>query len=265
MEYRVSALQLNPRLLEPKENLSSLTEMLAPLETDLVVLPELCLSGYMFDNKEEVSSISEEIPGGMAFETLRMLSRDNNFSLVYGFAELSGDKLYNSAALLNPNGSYYVYRKTHLFWNEKLWFQPGDSGLNVFEGKYGVRLGLMICFDWQFPEAARTLALKGAQVICHPSNLVLPWCQQAMITRSLENRVFSITSNRTGTETRGGQSLGFTGQSQILGTKGEILARMGETEQGIETCIIDPDLALNKAVTPLNDAFADRRPGLYSL
>lgn len=263
MNYRVSVLQYEPRLLDPRDNLERLTRLLSGLETDLVVLPELCASGYVFLSREEVASVSEEVPSGAAFGTFGNLARENKFSIVYGFAERSGDRFYNSAALINPDGSFHVYRKTHLFNREKLFFTPGDTGLNVFAAKQDVRVGMMVCFDWQFPEAARSLALRGAQIICHPSNLVLPWCQQAMITRSLENRVFTITSNRTGEESNGDVSLDFTGQSQILGTKGEILVRMNESETGVRTCEIDPDLALDKQVTPLNNAFTDRRPALY--
>lgn len=265
MSYRVSVLQFEPRLLDPQSNLEQMTKLLSGLITDLVVLPELCTSGYVFLSRDEVASVSEEIPSGEAFETFRSLARENNFSIVYGFAERAGDKFYNSSALINPDGSYYIYRKTHLFNREKLFFTPGETGLNVYPAKHGVRVGMMVCFDWIFPESARTLALKGAQIICHPSNLVLPWCQQAMITRSLENRVFSITSNRTGKETNGPQSLEFTGQSQILGTTGEILIRMTESEAGVRTCEIDADKGLDKEITPLNDAFTDRRPELYEL
>lgn len=265
MTYRVSVLQFEPRLLDLKGNLERLAKLLSGLETDLVVLPELCSSGYMFLSRDEVASVSEEVPSGAAFGTFSTLAWENQFSIVYGFAERAGDRFHNSAALINPDGSHHIYRKTHLFNREKLFFTPGETGLNVWPAKHGVMVGMMICFDWQFPEAARTLALKGAQIICHPSNLVLPWCQQAMITRSLENRVFSITSNRTGKEANGPESLEFTGQSQILGTKGEILIRMNETETGVRTCAIDPALALDKQVTPRNDAFADRRPALYEL
>jgi predicted amidohydrolase len=83
-----------------------------------------------------------------------------------------------------------------------------------------VKVGMMICFDWIFPESARTLALKGAQIIAHPSNLVLSYCQQAMFTRAVENRVFTITANRTGTEINGDKELYFTGKSVIVDTKG---------------------------------------------
>jgi predicted amidohydrolase len=265
MTYRVSVLQFEPKLLDKAANLSRLAAMLQELETDLVVLPELCISGYVFRNLEEVASVSEEVHAGEAFRAFQDLATERNFSIVYGFAERSGSVFYNSSALVNPDGSSYVYRKSHLFFREKLFFSPGDTGLNVYPAMAGVMIGMMICFDWQFPEAARTLALKGAQIICHPSNLVLPWCQQAMITRSLENRVFTITSNRTGTEGYGDMAITFTGQSQILGTKGEVLARMDEKETGILSCAIDPDLALDKTVTSLNDAFKDRRPGLYEL
>jgi predicted amidohydrolase len=123
----------------------------------------------------------------------------------------------------------------------------------------------MICFDWQFPEAARSLALQGAEILCHPSNLVLPWCQEAMKTRSLENRIFSITANRVGTEVNGELSEHFTGQSQILSTKGEILIRLNDNEEGIYTVSIDPAKAADKTVTERNNAFSDRRAELYSL
>jgi predicted amidohydrolase len=196
---------------------------------------------------------------------MQRLSRDRNVSIVIGFAEKSGDKIYNSALLTNPDGTSFVYRKTHLFAEEKLFFTPGDTGFQVYPAKHGIRIGIMICFDWQFPESARTLALKGAQIICHPSNLVLPWCQQAMIIRSLENRVYSVTANRIGLERNGDKELYFTGMSQILGTKGEILHRMHMEQEEIAVITIDPFLADNKAVTPYNSVFTDRRPELYRL
>lgn len=265
MRYRVSVLQFEPRLLDPKANLETLQSMLSGLETDLVVLPELALSGYVFANQDEVDAVSESIPEGLCFQALMQTSRTGNFSIVYGFAEKANGVCYNSSALINPDGSHYIYRKTHLFNREKLFFAPGDTGFNVYPAKHGVPVGMMICFDWQFPESARTLALRGARIICHPSNLVLPWCQQAMITRSLENRVFSITSNRVGTERNGDLEETFTGASQILSTKGDVLARLQTTGSGIVTCEIDPDLAALKTVTQRNDAFADRRPEFYQL
>ncbi|MDY0152498.1 MAG: nitrilase-related carbon-nitrogen hydrolase, partial [Candidatus Cloacimonas sp.] len=172
---------------------------------------------------------------------------------------------YNSCALINPDGSYFVYRKIHLFNREKLFFQPGDAPFEVCNAKNGIKIGMMICFDWQFPEATRSLALQGAQIICHPSNLVLPWCQQAMKVRSLENRVFSITANRIGTEVNGDLAETFTGCSQILSIKGDVLASLEIADEGIATVEIDPQHALNKSISERNDAFNDRRPDLYTL
>lgn len=261
--YKVSVCQFEPKLLDVDYNLKRMMELSRGLDTDLIVYPELALSGYVFKSLNEVEGIAEEIPEGKAFQLLRNFAKEQDFSIVYGFAEKSDGKLFNSSLLLNPDGSYYVYRKTHLFYREKLFFSPGDTGFNVFPAKGKVPVGMMVCFDWQFPESARSLALAGAQVIAHPSNLVLPWCQEAMKTRSLENRVFSITTNRIGTERNGDYEETFTGASQILNTKGEILVRLATDTSEIHTVEIDPSLAANKTVTAHNDAFADRRPDMY--
>jgi predicted amidohydrolase len=121
----------------------------------------------------------------------------------------------------------------------------------------------MICFDWVFPEVARVLALKGAQILCHPSNLVLPYCPRAMITRCIENGVFAITVNRVGTEARAGMELTFIGTSQVVGPRGDVLVRADDKEEGLRIIDIDPSLADNKMVTPTNDVIKDRKPELY--
>ena len=124
---------------------------------------------------------------------------------------------------------------------------------------------MMICFDWIFPEIARTLALKGADILCHSTNLVLPFCQDAMVTRCIENRVFALTANRVGTERRAGQELTFTGRSQVVTPRGEILTRADVVGEGVFIIEIDPLLARNKAITDVNDVLGDRRPELYEL
>jgi predicted amidohydrolase len=121
----------------------------------------------------------------------------------------------------------------------------------------------MICFDWIFPEVARSLALKGADIICHPSNLILPHCQDAMVTRCIENRVFAITSNRTGTEKRPKEELTFTGRSQIVDPKGRVLTQANAEEEKLCIIEIDPLLAKDKKVTPNNHIFEDRRTDFY--
>ena len=184
--------------------------------------------------------------------------------IVAGFAERAGAGLYNSAAAVTAGGVVQVYRKTHLFWDEKSLFLPGDTGFHLCEHR-GVSIGMMICFDWYFPESARTLALLGAQIIAHPSNLVLPHCQTAMVTRCLENRVYAVTTNRYGTETLAENSLVFTGASQVLTPLGERLLQASTAGDAVLLTEIDPLRAADKHVTPRNDLFADRRPDAYRL
>ncbi|HOE55113.1 MAG TPA: nitrilase-related carbon-nitrogen hydrolase [Candidatus Cloacimonas acidaminovorans] len=262
---KISALQFAPRLLDKEYNLKKMKQLLSVLKTDLVVLPELCNSGYVFANKEEVFSVAEEAGKGETYFALSEIASCNNCNIVYGYPELDGNNLYNSCMLIMPDGRFYNYRKTHLFNREKLFFSPGDTGFQVFTILNGVKIGMMICFDWQFPEAARTLALLGAQIICHPANLVLPWCQQAMKTRCLENRVFAVTANRIGTEINAGETVSFTGQSQILNTRGEVLSSLSVSEERTITVEINPEEANDKTVTERNDAFKDRRPEFYKL
>ena len=262
---KISALQFAPRLLDKEYNLKKMKQLLSVLKTDLVVLPELCNSGYVFANKKEVFSMAEEAGKGETYFALSEIASCNNCNIVYGYPELDGNNLFNSCMLIMSDGRFYNYRKTHLFNREKLFFSPGDTGFQVFTILNGVKIGMMICFDWQFPEAARTLALLGAQIICHPANLVLPWCQQAMKTRCLENRVFAVTANRIGTEINAGETVSFTGQSQILNTRGEVLSSLSVSEERTITVEINPEEANDKTVTERNDAFKDRRPEFYKL
>src|SRR5262249_11399918 len=126
------------------------------------------------------------------------------------------------------------------------------------------RVGILICFDWRFPEAARSVALRGADVIAHPSNLVLPHCQESMRTRALENRVFAATANRVGEDARpGGLRLGFTGKSQVVDPQGDVLWRAGGRAPAGRLVELDLELARDKRVTKRNDLFLDRVPGLY--
>jgi predicted amidohydrolase len=165
--------------------------------------------------------------------------------------------------LIGPGGVAGVYRKVHLFHDEKLYFQAGDRGFPVFEVA-GVRVGLLVCFDHMFPEAARTLALEGAEIICHPSNLVLPeYGQLTTRVRSIENRVYWILANRHGTERRGGKSLTYTGCSQVVAPDGELLARAEPDGDALTIVEVDPLAAKDKHVTESNDLFADRRVELY--
>lgn len=263
VDYKIGVCQFEPKLLDVSYNLKKMETLIQDIDADLIVFPELATSGYLFKSMDEVKKVSESSKDGPTAELFKRLAQEKNCSFVVGFSEKSHGKYYNSSLLINPDREVHVYRKTHLFFEEKKWFEPGDTGFQVVKAKGGIQVGLMICFDWIFPESARTLALKGAEIICHSANLVLPWCQQAMVTRSLENRVFSITSNRTGLEKNGDSELYFTGMSQILNTKGEILTAFNKIEEGIKIVSIDPDESKNKDITDYNNILKDRREEMY--
>lgn len=260
---KIGFLQFGPKHLDPGFNLKFIRAYLDKDDFDLLVLPELANTGYLQDDKAALLQASEPADGsGIFLSSLIATAREHEACIVCGFSEKDGSRLYNSAVAVDGTGVLNLYRKTHLFYKEKNLFKSGDSGFSVF-GYKGVIIGTMVCFDWFFPESARTLALKGAQIIAHPANLVLPWCQKAMVTRSLENRVFSITANRVGTETGQGEELEFTGASQILDPTGNCLAQAAERSIQLAIVDVDPGTALNKHLNAFNDLFEDRKPLHY--
>lgn len=266
---RIGYLQFKPEFGNPEKNISKIRDMVLEKEFDLLVLPELANSGYLFNDIDELNELSEETTTGSFCAALKNICSEKNAYIVSGLCERSGKKFYNSSVLVDPDGEISVYRKLHLFDEEKLWFAPGNASPEVCEIKkdnFGkVKIGMMICFDWFFPETARTLALKGAQIICHPSNLVMSYCQTAMFTRALENRVFTITANRIGTDLREDKELFFTGESVIVSPKGEYLCRGSKDKEEICITDIDPDFALDKNITERNNIFADRQKIFYNL
>jgi predicted amidohydrolase len=259
---KVGFIQFDPVFGDSEGNIATVARLVEGADTDLLVLPELFNTGYLFTSHEEVAQLSEEIPRGKTTEALSELAQRKNVWIVGGLAERSGEKFYNSAVLVGPDGYRATYRKTHLFFEETVWFQPGDGGFEVYDIG-GCTIGIMICFDWIFPESMRILSLMGADVICHPANLVLPYCQDAMKTRCIENRTFAVTANRTGTEERGGKSLFYTGKSQITGTRGNVLFQAGEGAEEVGIVEIDVNDARNKDVNEYNNLFDDRRTEFY--
>jgi len=258
---KVGYIQFKPLFSQKRKNLKRIFEFLregARDEADLLVLPELCNTGYVFKSTEEVKALSEEVPKGQTTKALASFAREENLYVVAGLCERNDRGFYNSAILVGPNGFVAVYRKTHLFDREKLWFTRGTDPFGVYEISKA-RVGIMICFDWIFPEVIRILALKGAQIVCHPSNLVLPYCQRALLGAAVQNRVFVITANRVGTE----RGVKFTGMSQIINPRMEILARSRRTGEEVRIAEIEPKDADSKRITEHNDLWADRRIDLY--
>lgn len=259
---KIGFLQLKPQFGRVKDNVRSAKSMMSGLTDATVVLPELFNTGYLFRNMEEVKELAESAVSGYTVGEMKKLATKQKLNIVFGMAEVKNRKYYNSSIFINAKGNVQTYQKIHLFDREKLFFQAGQTGYKTYPVEEA-KIGMMVCFDWIYPEVTRILAIQGAQVICHPSNLVLPWCQEAMKTRAIENRVFAVTANRIGTEKRGSVSITFTGKSQVVDPKGEVLVSAGERSETLKVAEIDVEEANDKMVTPNNHLFQDRRPALY--
>ena len=250
---RVGFVQMNPKLLLVEENVDRALRFLERSRADLMVLPELFNTGYNFSNRRQIEKVAEHIPTGYTSQKLLEISRDRNMTIVAGIVERRGTSLYNSV-IVARRGRAFKYRKVHLFFREKKFFKPGNE-FKVFGD-----LGVMICFDWFFPESARTLMLKGARIIAHPSNLVLPYCPHAMRTRCIENRIFAVTADRIGRE----RELKFIGRSEIVDTKGRILYCASSNREEVAVREIDLRKAADKRMTLANDIIKDRRRDVYA-
>jgi len=256
---RTTIIQFAPVFGDIEANIKKIKKFVEKVETtDLIVLPELASTGYKFKDRDEAVRLSEKVEDSLYLEFLSDIASKKSCYIVSGFNERKDEKLYNSSVLMGPDGIVGIYRKLHLFLDEKKIFEPGDLGLPVFNTKIG-KLGMLICFDWMFPEAWRVLALKGASVIAHPANLVLPYCQSVTPSYSLVNHIFIVTANRLGTE----EHLTFTGNSIVTNPKGKIIASGSVDKEEIISADIDTELSNNKMITPENDAFKDRRSDVY--
>ncbi len=262
--FRAAFVQGRPSFGRTDENLERGLALAEHVQADLVVLPELWSTGYVFSSKAELTQLAEDPETGATARALKAAARRTKRHYIAGFAEVSRGKHYNSAMLVGPQGVRTVYRKLHLFERENEWFERGDLPLSVHTVA-AARVGLLICYDWRFPEAARVLALQGADVIAHPSNLVFPGAQDAMRVRSMENRVYTVTANRTGTEKRPGGTVPFTGRSQIVDAKGDIIVRASKRDATAQAADCDLSIARDKSLTKRTQLFAPRRPEMYGL
>lgn len=256
---KVGYVQFEPLLGNAPQTLSRLEILLAEAEdADLMVLPELANSGYRFEDKEQALAAAEGTDGAFC-SFLSKWSGRTGTAVVAGLNERAGDKLYNSSVLISDGEVKGLYRKVHLFDREKIYFEPGDLGFPVFK-LGGITIAMLVCFDWIFPEAWRLVAMKGAHIVCHPSNLVLPGkAQQGVPAHSLMNRIFCITANRIGME----GPLHFTGRSIITDARGGVLHQGPADQAEVYTAEINPKDAEDKMVTPRNHLFEDRRGEFY--
>jgi predicted amidohydrolase len=260
---RIGFVQTKPVFGKKKENLDNAVAMIEEIDADLLVLPELFSTGYFFPTQKMVFRLSESVPDGRTVKLMKSLSRRKKCAFVFGMAERKSNRCYNSAICVKPDGKVHLYRKIHLYYKENIWFSPGNLIMKTVPF-YEFKLGMMICYDWIYPEVSRVLALMGADLICHPSNLVMQYCQDAMITRSIENWINIITANRVGQDCVGDETLKFTGRSQITGVPGKILAKAGKTRPVLKTVDLDLSTAQQKNTNKINNLFKDCRPEFYA-
>ena len=261
---RTAIVQFTPLLGRKEANLRAIVSLLDGVEADLVVLPELCTTGYFFTSKDELEPLAEG-SDGEASRVFGALAESKRAIIVAGIAEKAGSSLFNSVFVFRPAPAEpLVYRKSHLFYKEPMVFEPGDTGFQVFrEERLDLGVGVMLCYDWRFPEAARCLALDGADIVVCPSNLVTDAWRMVMPARAIENKVFVAVANRAGTEERDGEVLEFKGHSALYDPWGGAVVQAGPSGDGVLIAEIDPSLARDKRFNDRNDIFLDRRPELY--
>lgn len=269
---KIGFLQFKPEFGKVKENISKIENMIFEKDFDLLVLPELANSGYLFVSKEELEEYSERASDGIFCSSLLKICSQKKCYIVAGFCERAEEDetiFYNSSILACPDSRFSLYRKIHLFYEESKLFTAGNLKYKVekiFGERFGeANVGMMICLDWLFPEAARTLALQGAQIIAHPSNLVMPYCQKAMYARAIENGVFTVTANRIGEDVNHSKEVTFTGESVMLSPRGKYLARGTKDTEELIIVDINPADADNKFINEHNHLFNDRKTEFYNI
>ena len=261
---RVAIVQFTPVYGDKSSNIRVLAELLAGVDADLIVLPELCTTGYFFTSKQELALLAEGVDGEVS-RRFGAISQSKGSIIVAGIAEAAGSSYYNSVFVFRPEEPVpLVYRKSHLFYKESLVFTPGDTGFHVFrDSRLDVKVGVMLCYDWRFPEAARCLALDGADIIVCPSNLVTDAWRRVMPARAIENKVFVAVANRAGSEAKDGEILAFKGNSALYDPSGEALLQADANGEQVLVAEIDPVICRDKRFNDRNDIFLDRRPDLY--
>lgn len=266
---KIACVQMDVKIGEVDHNLAAIEERLretAANGTKLAIFPECAVTGYCFESLDEARPFAQTIPGP-ATEHMTALCAELDMHAIFGMIEVDGDSVYNAAVLTGPQGVVGSYRKVHLpYLGVDMHVAYGDRPFAVHDIG-GLRVGINICYDSAFPEATRTLALLGADLIALPTN----WppgaeCVAAHVlnTRAMENAVYFAAANRVGSE----RGFDFIGRSRICATKGETLAASEDTSETILYAEIDPELSRSKTAVRepgrhAIDRMADRRPEMY--
>ena len=269
---QIACCQMEPYVGKKFDNLKKSIEMITEAASNganLIVLPELCNSGYVFETREEAFALSENIPSGESCKSWSNVCEKLGVHIVAGINERSGDLLYNSSVVLGPNGYVGTFRKVHLWNEENLFFEPGDLGFPVFKTPIG-RISCHICYDSWFPESYRLAALQGADIVCVSTNWVpIPGQdknREAMANilvmgAAHVNSVFIAAADRIGTER--GQP--FIGQSIIANYTGWPIG--GPASKDKEEIIYAEanlsDARRKRNWTEYNQPLRDRRKDVY--
>ncbi|OCN02624.1 N-carbamoylputrescine amidase [Clostridium sp. W14A] len=242
----------------------------------IILLQELFETPYFCQMEDPaVYGWACETERNPAVRHFREVAKELGVVIPVSFYEKKNNARYNSIAIIDADGSLLgVYRKSHIpdgpGYEEKFYFSPGDTGFRVWETKFG-KIGVCICWDQWFPEAARCMALLGAELLFYPTAIgsepeapevdsMQHW-QRCMVGHAACNLVPVIASNRVGGEKAGSSSIEFYGSSFIAGPTGEILAQAGRTEETVLTAAFDLDAL--EAQRAEWGVFRDRRPELY--
>lgn len=268
----IACLQMEPVVGETARNLGrslALIEEAAGKGAGVVVLPELCNSGYVFRSRAEAFALAEPLPEGPTVRAWSEAAARHRLHIVAGIAERDGDALYNSAAVIGPQGFIGTYRKNHLWGAENLFFEPGNLGMPVFRTAIG-RIAAAICYDIWFPEIFRLAALQGADLLCVPTNWVpmpeqprdLPVMANLLAMGGAHaNSLFVAAADRVGEER--GQS--FIGRSLIVSHTGWPVAgpASAEREEILLAEVNLSDARRKRNWTEFNRSLRDRRIDLY--
>jgi len=269
---RIACVQMEPRIGQRDGNVARSLHYIAEAASAgarLVVLPELCNTGYVFASRAEAFALAEPLPDGPSCQAWQAAASEHGVTIVAGIAELDGGRLYNSAVLIGPSGYIGRYRKNHLWGDENLFFEPGDLGMPVFDIPVG-RIACAICYDLWFPELYRLASLHGADLLCVPTNWVpmrsqpqhLPMMANMLVMAGAHsNAMFIAAADRVGVE-RGQR---FIGNSLIVGPEGWPLAGPGAPDAE-EVLIADLNLSdarRSKHLNTFNHVLRDRRTDLY--
>jgi predicted amidohydrolase len=235
----------------------------------LVVLPECASSGWKFDSAAESARFAQSLDDGPTIAAWTAIARELDLWVVGGFSETGPDKPFNSAVLIGPDGVESLYRKVHLWNREKTVFSPGDLGFPVVETPLG-RIGMVICYDSWFPESYRTCAMRGADLVCAPSDWLEvpgqpaddpPLAHLMAMTAAHSNQLYVAAASRCGVE----RGTAFIGSSVIVDYSGWALAS-APRDGSIITAAIDPIGSRPARIAdPFNQPLADRRPEFYLL